>query len=502
MKTSPAERSQAAIDSSQNNSSGKTTPKRTKTVTFAALYALVISAMVGGGLFSLPQNMAQYASPGAQVIAWIITGIGMWFIVDTFRILTRVQPQLHDGLYSYAEHGFGKFIGFLVAYGYWICNCFALIAYGVLIMATLNDFFPGVFGSGNNLISTIGSSIIMWVMLAIARLGTHTGAWINVVGTICKLVPVVIFIVVLATMFKPSFFVHQFWNAPVDGTSIMDQVSNTMLVTLWLFVGIEGAVVVSGNARSARDVSRATTAGYISVLIFYILISLLPLGVYSTQSVAGMENPSMSVIMEQAVGPWGALLVNIGVIICVLFAWLVWVILISQMPLFAARDGIFPQSFTKTNKYGAPVTGLLWTGIICQILFIICYFVNGSAWDVMISITSVMAMPCYLLCCLYLWKVVLRSPQECTKRGISTRHGLITAVLGTLFSFYLIYSAGLAYLMVACVLFAIGLPIYFIARRKRAPGEAPFTTKEYCILIAIIIAGIIGIIYTIRSGIF
>lgn len=75
-----------------------------------------------------------------------------------------------------------------------------------------------------------------------------------------------------------------------------------MLVTLWLFIGMEGAVVVSGSARHPRDVSRATTAGYLTVLVLYILVSLLPLGVYSSGQVARMPNPSMSVIMEQCFG--------------------------------------------------------------------------------------------------------------------------------------------------------------------------------------------------------
>lgn len=78
------------------------------------------------------------------------TGVGMWFIVNTFRVLTHVKPHMQDGLYSYARSGFGDFVGFLVAYGYWLCNCFSLVAYGVLIMSTLDIFMPGTFTNGNN----------------------------------------------------------------------------------------------------------------------------------------------------------------------------------------------------------------------------------------------------------------------------------------------------------------------------------------------------------------
>ncbi len=573
--------------------------------------------MVGGGIFSLPQNMAQHASAGGQIVAWAITGVGMWFIVNTFRVLTNTKPHMQDGLYAYARTGFGDFVGFLVAYGYWLCNCFSLVAYGVLIMSTLDIFMPGTFTNGNNIASTMAASLILWLMFIVASLGTKTGAIINVAGTICKMIPVFVFVVALAAVFKTGVFVRGFWGLSAQGTPlgfdvhrIGAQESDSMLVTLWLFIGMEGAVVVSGSARHPRDVSRATTAGYLTVLVLYILVSLLPLtlwlfigmegavvvsgsarhprdvsrattagyltvlvlyilvsllplGVYSSNQVAQMPNPSMSVIMEQCFGQWGSIMVNAGVIISVVFAWLVWMIMISQMPLYAARDGIYPRSFRATNRFGAPSTGLVWTAITCQLLFVLCHFVNGDAWEVMISITSprsfratnrfgapstglvwtaitcqllfvlchfvngdawevmisitsVMAMPCYLLCCVYLWKVAVRERtvfrsaaarhralatgilgtlfslflvysagyllccvylwkvavrERTVFRSAAARHrALATGILGTLFSLFLVYSAGLRYLMMACALYAIGLPLLVVARRQRRPG--------------------------------
>ena len=82
--------------------SGAAAAEPRSTVGFVGLFALVVSAMVGGGIFSLPQNMAQHASAGGQIVAWAITGVGMWFIVNTFRVLTNTGddacqsvPHLH-----------------------------------------------------------------------------------------------------------------------------------------------------------------------------------------------------------------------------------------------------------------------------------------------------------------------------------------------------------------------------------------------------------------------
>lgn len=507
---SPAVSAVGQVGTEKLGDNGKKTKTDTKKVGLIGLIAVVISAMVGGGVYDLPQNMAADAGAGGQIIAWLVTGVGMWFIANTFRILAQAKPELKNGLYSYAYNGFGKFVGFLIAYGYWICNCFALVAYGVLIMSTMNYFFPGVFGSGNNWASIIAASVISWVMLWLSLRGAKSGAVINVIGTIGKIVPVLIFIVLMLTIFQFGVFLDGFWGVASDGHAlsfnldgVMSQISGTMLVTLWLFIGIEGAVVISGEARSQSDVSKATTIGYLLILALYVLVSLLPLGVYAQGEIAGMSDPSMAAIMQAKFGAWGAVMVNAGVIISVLSSWLVWTIMLGQMPLFAARDGIFPKAFADTNKKGAPTWALIWTAIIIQALLVLCHFTSGNAWNTMISITSVMAMPCYLLCCLFLWKIAAK--EEWPKIKFSKGNAIATGVIGTIFGLFLVYSAGLNYLMIAAVVYAIGIPLFIIGRKQAgATGNVldMFSKGEKVLAVILIIVGIIGIIYSISSGVF
>lgn len=70
-----------------------------------ALAAIVVSSMIGGGIYSLPQNMAAGASAGAVLLAWIITGIGIYFIANTFSILSMAKPDLTTGIYMYSRPG-------------------------------------------------------------------------------------------------------------------------------------------------------------------------------------------------------------------------------------------------------------------------------------------------------------------------------------------------------------------------------------------------------------
>ena len=87
-----------------------------------ALASIVISSMIGGGIYSLPQNMAAGASAGAVLLAWVITGIGIYFIANTFSILSRAKPDLTAGIYMYSRAGFGPYVGFTIGWSYWLCQ--------------------------------------------------------------------------------------------------------------------------------------------------------------------------------------------------------------------------------------------------------------------------------------------------------------------------------------------------------------------------------------------
>lgn len=106
------------------------------------LAALVFGMMVGSGIFNIPQNMAVGAGLGAVIIGWCVTALGMLMLVATFKILSDRHPELNEGIYQYAEVGFNRFVGFNVAWGYWLCACFANVAYAVMLSDTFGAFSP------------------------------------------------------------------------------------------------------------------------------------------------------------------------------------------------------------------------------------------------------------------------------------------------------------------------------------------------------------------------
>ena len=460
-----------------------------------ALAAIVVSSMLGGGIYSLPQNMASGASAGAILLAWIITGIGIYFIARTFSILSVAKPDLTTGIYSYSRAGFGSYAGFTIGWSYWLCQICGNVGYAVITMDALNYFFPPHFAGGNNLLSIICGSVIIWGFNFLVLRGVRQASIINNIGTIIKIVPLLLFIIVMALIFHLDKFDLDFWGEAIAAKTklgdLSTQIKSTMLVTLWAFIGIEGAVVMSNRAKSASYIGPATILGFLSCLIIYLLLSLLPFGYMSQSELAAVANPSTAGILEKAVGSWGAWIMNIGLVISVLTSWLAWTIVTAQIPQAAARDGTFPKVFAKENKNESPSVSLIVTSLAMQLFLLLVYFSN-NAWNTMLSITSVMVLPAYFASCAYLWKLC-EDGEFPTGLPYKRSEALFTAIIGAVYALWLIYAAGLKYLILAAVIIALGIPVYIKARHENAPGEKAFSCRERMaagILIVIALAAV------------
>ena len=466
------------------------TPHRTSRavgLTLPALTALVVGSMIGGGVFNLPSDMSRGASPGAIIIGWLITGIGMLMLAFVYQSLAVRKPDLNAGPYAYAKAGFGSFVGFNSAWGYWLSAFLGNVAYAVAIFSALSYFFP-VFGGGNNLPSIIGASLCLWLVHGLVLKGIKQAAFVNIVTTAAKLVPLVLFALIAIVAFNWDKFTFNFWGtADASGTgglgSVVDQVKSTMLVTLWVFIGIEGASVYSARAAKRSDVGRATVIGFIGALGIYVLVSLLATGVLSQPELAGLKVPSMAGVLESLVGPWGAALINLGLIVSVGGAFLSWTLLCAEIPFTCGRDGTFPKWFGEENANGSPAHSLWATNILIQAFLILSFF-SQSAYQFFYFIASVAILPPYVLSGAYALKLALSGegyrPEESRSKDI-----LIGAV-ATIYGLWLVYAAGLDYLLMCAVLFAPGILVYAKARKEH--GQSVFVGAE--IIIAIVIVGL------------
>ena len=485
--------------SDSNGSAGKTAavPAPSKKLGVIGLAAIVVSSMIGGGIYSLPQNMAAGAAVGAVIIAWIITGVGMYFVANTFRTLSAARPNLTAGIYMYSKEGFGNYVGFTIAWGYWLCQICGNVGYAVITMDSLNYFFPGWFSGGNNWESIVGGSLLIWIFNFVVLAGVKQASIINLVGTVCKLLPLAVFLLVLLFVFQWDKFTFDFWGHLSSGGEtnlggLGKQIKGTMLVTLWAFIGIEGAVVLSGRARSQDDVGKATILGYGGGLAIFVLLSILPFGFMTQAQLATVPNPSTAGVLEKIVGEWGSWLMNVGVIISVLASWLAWTMITAEMPYAAAKDGTFPSFFGRENKHGSPSFSLWITSSLMQLAMLMVYFSN-DAWNTMLSITGVMVLPPYLASTAYLWKISEKGQLGSVVPNIriSRKFALVSGIFGSAYAVWLIYAAGVSYLLDSVIFLALGIPFYVWARRENS--QKAFTKTEAAIASILVLIALYGL---------
>lgn len=450
------------------------------------LLAMVVGGMIGAGIFSLPRTFANATGPLGAVIAWLIAGTGMYMLARVFQSLAERKPDLDAGVYAYARAGFGDYPGFLSAFGYWISSCIGNVSYWVLIKSTLGAFFP-VFGDGNTVTAIVVASIGIWAFHFMILRGVQQAAFINSIVTVAKVVPIIVFVIILFFAFKLDLFTGNFYGGGLGG--IVDQVRATMLVTVFVFIGIEGASVYSRYAKERSDVGAATIIGFIGVTCLMVLVSLLPYAVLARPDIAGMRQPSMAGVLEAVVGHWGAVFISIGLIVSVLGAYLAWSLICAEVLYTAAKTKDMPSAFAKENQNKVPVAALWLTNIIVQ-LIVISTFWSRDAFSLMLNLTSSMSLIPYLLVAAYAFKITQRGETYDVRPEERTRD-LVIASIAMLYTAFMLWAGGMKYILLGCILFAPGTALYYWARREQ--DKKMFTPIEWIIFLATVVGFVVGI---------
>lgn len=458
------------------------------------LSMFAIGTTLASGVFSLSGD---FAAGGAYTLAvligWAICGVGMLGLTMCFFKLSVVRKDLTSGIFSYAKEGFGEYMGFNSAWGYWMSAILAQLSFITLLFASLGNFFD-VFGDGNNVVSLVVASIYIWFLSWLILRGVNEAVTINAVVVIAKIIPIAVAVVaiILAGSFKMDIFMENF-SGIEGGLSLKDQVVSTVYTTVWIFIGIEGAVVLSGRAKNTKIAGKATIISFLSLFALYFLISFLSMGVMPAEELAALGNPPLAGVVEAVVGPWGGVLVNLAVIISLGGAMFTYTILCVDSAYGPAQHGAFPQALQKLNKHNAPTWSVIVTAIIVQVFIVIIYFNEGTYQAVYAMSTSAIMIP-YVFSAFFYLKLVLKG--EGLEEGNNNKFGAwLTAIVGSIYGVWLLYASGLTYILVATMLYAPGTLMYLYHRKEQ--GQKMFrNTTDLVLCIALMIAFVAAVVLT------
>jgi arginine:ornithine antiporter / lysine permease len=329
--------------------------------------------------------------------------------------------------------------------------------------------------------------------------GVQTAAFVNVIVTIAKIVPIVVFIVIAAIGFKLGIFTADFWghHTQIDGKPLgdtMNQVRNMMLVTVWVFIGIEGAAVYSQRARSRNDVGKATVLGFLAVLALLLLVNFLSYGLMEQAKIAGLADPSMAGLMKEQVGSWGAGFISIGLVVSLLGALIAWVMLCAEILRIPAHDGVMAEVFGRENSHGSPAAALWLTNGCIQLVLVLTLFAESTYLGLVLLATSLILLP-YLWSAAYQLLIAVRG--ESYETGRNRFRDIVIGAIAVIYAIWLVYAGGLQYLLTAALLYFLGTALFVWARREKRLRT--FTTTEWIVFGVIAVAAVIGA-YEIATG--
>lgn len=409
------------------------------------LAALVFSMMVGAGIFNIPQNMASGAGLLPTLVAWVVTAAGMMFLVGTFKILSEIRPDLNTGIYQYARAGWGRFAGFSVAWGYWLSACFANVAYAVMLNDTFGAFYPPLLRHG--WLTVAFGSILIWAMCFLVGRGLRTAKTLTSILSLLKIAAILLIIILMAINIKMDNFRYAFTADLGDLSGTMTQVKNTMMVTLWCFIGIEGAVMMSGRAKNPKNVGWAGITGFLIAWILYVMVSVFSFGILHRAALSSLEDPSVAYVLLHSCGHWAMLLVLISVIVSILGGWMAWTLVCGEVPYEAAKSDVFPKWFAHTNHAAMPWRGLVVSSAIMQ-AFLLMVVMAENVYMAALNITGMMILPAYLVSGMFLWK--------------ESKKYRWVGICCTLFCLWMIYAGGLDLMLYSLGFYAIGAGVYFL----------------------------------------
>jgi arginine:ornithine antiporter / lysine permease len=462
----------------------------------SSLTAMVIGSMVGAGIFNLPGRFATATGPFGALIAWAIAGTGMYMLARVFQALAEKRPDIDAGVFAYAKAGFGDYMGFLSAFGYWLGSVLGNVFYWVLIGTTLGRFFPEIFGDGTSVIAIIVSLVGVWAFHFMILRGVEQAAFINTIVTVAKIVPLILAVLLFVFFFNYSQFSENFFGGVgMPEKSLIAQVRDTMLITVFVFIGIEGASVYSRYAQKRSDVGTATILGFTGVTGLMIAITLLPYAVAPRAAISGVANPSLAGALELAVGHWGAVLISIGVLVSVLGAFLAWTLICAEVLFAAGKSGDMPRLFVAQNSNKVPVNAL-WLSNIIVSLFIISTYWSRDAFNFMLDMASVTTLLPYLLVAAY-GALLARSGVGYEKTPNERGRDQTIAWIAAVYTVFMFVAAGLKYVLLMTVLFAPGTILYVWARREQ--NARLFSPIELGIFAVTLIAAAIGV-YGLATG--
>jgi APA family basic amino acid/polyamine antiporter len=432
--------------------------------------SLVVGNMIGSGIFLLPASLASYG--GISLVGWGLTAAGATCLALLFARLASMVPR-EGGPYAYTRMAFGDFAGFWIGWGHWMSLWIGNAAISVALVSYLQGMFPIL--SEQRWLSGVVALALLWLITGVNTLGVKDAGIMQVITTICKLVPL------LALLVFGFFRVDWQHFVPLNpsGKPPIDAITAVAALTFWSFLGIESATVPAGYVKDpAKTIPRATLLGILITSLVYILSTTVIMGIMPLSRL-GHSSAPYAEAAGLLWGSWASYALAIGAVISCLGALNGLMMMAGQVPMAVAQDGLFPRIFGRVSRQGVPVFALVLSSTLASLLLLLNYMGPGNLVEMfsfIILLGTLTSQIPYAFCAIA--ELILFFTRRDLFNGRRLFGSSMFSILAFVYSVWAIIGAGATTVLYGFVLLLLGLPVYAWIRKQQGEKVEGGTDEE------------------------
>lgn len=431
-----------------------------KNLGISTALATVVGCVIGSGVFFKPQAIYTLTggAPGIGMIAWLITGIVSILAALTFTEVAVMIPKT-GGMVAYLDEIYGPKVGYLTG---WMQS---ILFYPAMIAAL------AVIGS-QQLATFIGDGytvpvamLLILIVVIFNGLGSNVGGAVQIISTVCKLIP--LFLLIVFGFIKGGSSEPVFSPMVGEGLNSFVVLGQLMLAILFAFEGWTNVGAIAGEMKNpGKDLPIAIVGGVSVIMAVYFIVNMAYLKVLPASEMANMVAPASAVALK-IFGDFGGKLVTIGIIISVFGTANGFILSGSRVCYSLASDGTLPGSaaLAKLNKAQVPMNSIILVGVIACI-----YAISGQ----FNMLTDLAVFTCWIFYTLtFIGVIKLRKLKPDAERTYKVPLYPVVPIIAIVSGVYVIvnqlfFAGGRATMMSigSIVITLIGLPVYSYMTKK------------------------------------
>lgn len=347
------------------------------------LTMISLGGTIGTGLFLASGNSIHTAGPGGALVAYLIVGIMVYFLMTSLGELAAYMPV--SGSFSiYGEKFVDPAFGFALGWNYWYSWAVTIAAELSAIVLVMKFWFP-------NSPSALWSGLFLGLIILINALSVKSFGEAEYWFSLIKVIAILIFIVtglamILGIMGGEAIGFRNFTiqDAPFHGGAA--SIFAIFMAVGFSFQGTELIGVTAGESKNPSEtIPKAVRSVFWRILIFFILaIAIIGLVIpYTSPKLAATDNVTLSpftLLFERAGIAFAASVMNAIILTAILSAGNSGMYASARMLWNLAKQGHAPKFLGKLNKRGVPVNALIATALVGSLAFLSSFFGDGVVY--------------------------------------------------------------------------------------------------------------------------